>query len=266
MIRTLLVLKFMILMASLPAPGQSQETSASSTSASLVSLDTPFTNTPPSRFGQLDIRAFSGEEDLTYTSLAFHTPLGRDWEGILRGSFAGRRTLALPGGGGIRHGGSDIELAAKYGFPGNGRVSTAGFLGVSLPNTPAQDNVVVTLGLSAGSSAGNRSFAIVNPRAVFINDNVLLGIGTGGQIRLSDTLSLRAEYTPVISGDNTRSEVTGDKRRRNLYGIGVRYGSPDGRYYADIGFTNATGLTTGAALTPGLGGSGAFYAALAGRF
>jgi hypothetical protein len=265
MMRPLIVLLFTVGVMLPASPGWSQGVAAPTPSAQ-ITLDTPGMVQGREWSARLDTRAFSEEENLTYVNLAIQIVLGDDWEGIVRGSYSERQVFNLPGGGGIRHGGTDIEAAAKYRFPVRGRLSTAALFGLSFPSTPAQDDAVFSLGFSVGSSLGNRTALFVNPRAVLLKRNTIVGIGLGWQTGLSGALSLVAEFTPVVSGDNTRSEVTGARQRRNLYGIAVRYGPTGSRYSIDLGFTNAIGLTTGSALTPGLGGSGAFYAALAGRF
>ena len=53
--------------------------------------------------------------------------------------------------------------------------------------------------------------------------------------------------------------------RRDVYGAAVRFGAADGRWNVDLGYANGTGSTTGFSLTPGLGGSGAFYIAFTAR-
>lgn len=238
--------------------------------ANLVSLDTPAVLEPGRSSGRLNVRWFSGDENLAYTSLGLRYGLREGWEALLRGSFAPRRSFALPGGGAIRHGGSDVEIAAKFRpaeQPG-ARFTYAGLIGLSLASTPAQKDPFVTLGAAAAFPLGERGTAYLNPRAVFIEDNTLIGIGIGAHARLSERTAVFGEYTPLIAGDNTRDTVTGRPRRRDLYGLGLRFTAAPGAgtghaWEVEVGFTNGTGLTTGFGLTPGLGGSGAFYASLA---
>jgi len=236
----------------------------------LINLDTPGVLNKGVFDGRVDVRAFGGAEGLVYTSLGAGVGFGKGWEGVLRGAFAGRKTLALPGGGGIRHGGSDIELLAKYAPRStfdiaSHPVSLAGLIGVSFPSTPSVSDAHLTLGLSAGASVGNGSEIYVNPRAVLIADNTIFGLGLGARVRLRDQLALIGDYTPILSGDNTRDTTTGAAMSRNVYGAAVRYLSTNDHYSLDLGYTNGAGSTTGFALTPGLGGSGAFYIALTAR-
>jgi hypothetical protein len=236
----------------------------------LINLDAPGVLNKGAVDGRVDVRAFGGDEGLVYTSLGAGVGFGKGWEGVLRGAFAGRKTLALPGGGGIRHGGSDIELQAKYAPQSTFNiashpVSVAGLIGVSFPSTPAIGDTHLTLGLSAGASIGNGSAVYVNPRAVLIADNTIFGLGLGARVRLKDQLALIGDYTPILSGSNTRDTTTGATKSRDVYGVAVRYLSTNDRYALDLGYTNGAGSTTGFALTPGLDGSGAFYIALTAR-
>jgi hypothetical protein len=219
--------------------------------------------------GRLDVRAFGGDEDLVYPGLGLRAGIGRNVEAMIRGSFTDRKSLGLPGGGSIRHGGSDVELALRFGWERPdataSSASVAGLIGVSFPSTPAQDDAVLTLGASLAVPAGERIQLFVNPRAAFIEDNTLFGIGLGATARLGDRVSLVGDYTPLLSGDNTRDTTTGGLKRRDVWGAAIRFGSADDRVLVDLGYTNAVGFTTGFSLTPGLGGSGAFYLSVRAR-
>ena len=231
----------------------------------LVNLDTPATLDKGLSATRLDVRVFGGDEGLTYASLGLHYGLGSGAEAIVRGSFAGRDRFALSSGGGaIRHGGTDVELVAKYRLPGSANI--AGLVGVGLPVTPAQNDVYLTLGLAVAARLGNGSAVYLNPRAVFIEDNPIVGIGLGARLRIGDRMSLLGDYTAVVDGDNTRDTTTGARKRHDVYGIALRVTPPNRALVFDIGYTNGTGATTGFGLTPGLGGgSGALYVSLASR-
>ena len=54
----------------------------------------------------------------------------------------------------------------------------------------------------------------------------------------------------------------GNRKHRDVYGGALRFSSSNGRVALDVGYANGTGRTTGTSLTPGLGGSGAFYVSL----
>ncbi len=230
-----------------------------------INLDAPATLAPGTTLFRLEARAFGGEEDLVYAGLSLRYGLRGGVEAILRGAFAGRDHLALPSGGGaIRHGGTDVELAAKYGVPGLPNVAL--LIGASFPVTPAQNDVYLTLGVAATARLGANGALYLNPRAVFVDHNTIAGIGLGARLRLAPAISLAGDYTPVVSGDNTRDETTGARRRRDVYGVGVRYAvAKNARLEIEAGYTNATGPTTGFALTPGLGNSGAFFVSLTSR-
>jgi hypothetical protein len=220
----------------------------------------------------LDLRIFGGDEDLVYSSPGVRLGLGKGWEGLLRGSFAGSNSFSLPGGGAIRHGGSDVELAVRYAL--SSQRATDGFsrrgvltalLGVSLPSTPAQGDMNIALGASAGFPVGHGAAFYLNPRVTFIEDNTLFGFGAGASVPLGGRVSLVGDYTPLLSGDNTRDTTTGALKRRDLYGAAIRFQSADERIVVDVGYTNTLGATTGFSLTPGLGGSAAFYLSIRAR-
>ena len=228
---------------------------------SLIHLDTPILVGKGGVGANLQVRVFGGDEDLVYTSIGVQYGFGNNWSGLLRGTFAGRENFSLPGGtSAIRHGGSDIELAAKYQLPNNGRF--AGLIGVSFPGTAAQNDPVITLGASAAFPLGSRATACINPKTVLLQDNLLLGVGIGVQAQVSEAISVLADFTPLLSGDNTRSTDNGRRERRTVYGIAVRIARPESPLSFDIGFANGTGRTTGASLTPGLGGTGGLYVGL----
>ncbi|MCW3055015.1 MAG: hypothetical protein JWN14_4185 [Chthonomonadales bacterium] len=217
----------------------------------------------------LDLRAFGGGEDLFYTNLGVHFGLGHNWEAAIRGSSADRTNFAIPGVGVIRHGGNDVELLARYRFlhadPESSKVSVTGLVGVGLPSTPDRTAASVTLGLSASTSFKRRVTLTLNPRAVLLENDVLVGIGIGAQVTLAKGVSLVGDYTPILSGDNTRNTVNGGLMRRDIYGAAFRFSSSDSNVFFDLGYTNGLGSTTGLSLSPGLQGSGAFYFAITAR-
>ena len=243
----------------------------------LVNLDVPAVRPSGALAARLEVRAFRGEEDLVYTGLSLDYGIGGGWGAVLRGAFAERQSRALTGAGSsgaIRHGGSDVEIAARYRpgrQPADDRFAYAAQVGVSFAGTPAQDDTFLTLGAMASARIGDRGTAYLNPRAVLIDDNTLVGIGMGGFVRLSDQFALLADFTPLLSGDNTRKTTTGQPSRRDVFGFGLRFGpsataadaadARRDRWDVEVGYTNAVGRTTGFGLTPGLGDSGAFYAA-----
>jgi hypothetical protein len=232
-------------------------------SSTLVNLDTPSVEKHGSLSGRLDLRAFSGDEDIVYTSLSLSLGLGNGLEGILRGTFGERKSL-VAGGGTIGHGGNDFEALLKVGA--RGRSGLAGLIGASIPDTPAQSgNASLTLGGTASTVIGKGSSVYLNPRAIFIKDNTIVGIGIGARLRLSDSIVLVGDYTPIISGDNTLDTGSGALKRRDFYGAALRFTTHKGDLSIDLGYTNAAGSTTGFSMTPGLGGSSAIYFALTAR-
>ena len=229
----------------------------------LVHLDTPALLVEKAVDARLDFRVFGGDENVTYTSLFVQYGFGDGWAGVLRGSFAGRKNHSLSSGDFIRHGGSDIELLAKYQPKNTDRV--VALLGIALPDTSAQNDPVITLGIAAGAPVGRGITAYLNPRAVLVEDNALFGLGLGVRARIGENAALVADWTPLLSGENTRRTSDASRKRESVYGIAVRFARPDTAVTFDLGYANGTGSTTGFALTPGLGGSGAFFAAVSYR-
>ncbi|MBC8102751.1 MAG: hypothetical protein H7Z41_09210 [Cytophagales bacterium] len=259
-LRCLSLLTLMLLAAS-PGGAQTGGPLPLPSDTSLIHLDTPVVPPKGGLVANLEIRAFGGDEDLSYTGIGVQYRFGDNWSGLLRGTFAGRDNYSLPGGAAaIRHGGSEVELVAKYRSVKDPHV--AGLIGISFPDTAAQNDPVLTLGASAAYPLGKTAAFYLNPKAILLRDNLLLGFGFGVQARLSNRVSLLADITPLLAGENTRSTDDGDRERRSVYGIALRIARPDNPLSVDIGYSNGTGRTTGAALTPGLGGASAFYAGL----
>lgn len=228
-----------------------------------VNLETD-TVQPKGGFGLTsEVRGFGGHEDLNYVGIGARVGMGHGLEGALRGVFAQRRNTTTTSGAMIRHGGSDFEALLKY-HP-NGTARIAAMIGVSAPNTPAQSDGILVLGGAATHALSESLEVGINPRALFIEDNTIVGLGLGACAKLGKGMTVAAEYTPILSGNNTRSTATGALMRRDLYGVAIHFMAGNGRTDLSIGYTNAIGMTTGFGLTPGLGGSGAFYLGVAMR-
>lgn len=227
----------------------------------LIHLETPHILERGTLAGRLDVRFFDSPESVTYANLSVRYGLGRGLEAIVRGTAAKTKHLALPGGAGmIRHGGSDLELAMKF-QPGK-TSHVAGLIGVGIPGTPAQSRLALTLGGMVSGSLKNVTFYL-NPRALFLEHNTLFGFGLGGRVRLTDTVALVGDWTPIVSGQNTRDTRTGALAPGDIYGVALRLGHTDRTGVTfDLGYANGTGATTGFGLTPGLGNKGAYYLAL----
>ncbi|MBS1718311.1 MAG: hypothetical protein JSS72_11325 [Armatimonadetes bacterium] len=232
---------------------------AQSPEPTLVHLDTPYIQAKDLTDIRLDFRRFSGDEDLTYTSLSLRYGLGHGAEGILRGSFAPRRTF-----GAVEHGGDDVELAIKY-RPAQKGSPYAVMLGIAKPSTATQSDVVPTAGFMASMSSESVT-AYFNPRAVLLKDNTLVGIGVGASARLDKNFVIMGDYTFMAAGKNTRDTTTGEERQRPIYGVALRYTSKakcDASI--DFGFANGTSTTTGFGLTPALNDFKAIFIGVAVR-
>jgi hypothetical protein len=233
-------------------------------SGRIVNLDTPATAAKGELSPHFDVRFMDSPESITYTSLSFRYGLASNIELGARGTMGAKRALLLPGGGSILFGGSDVELYGKYGFGTMSGVRLGAMGGVSFPNTPAQNQATGTVGGMASIDLGRRFTATLNPRAVFLDSNNIIGIGVGGSYHASEKVHILADWTGIVSGDNTRDTTTGARKRRDVWGAAVRYASPSGdqQIELDLGYGNAIGTTTGFGLTPGLGDSAGFFFAL----
>ena len=223
----------------------------------------------------MESRFHSHAEDLIYSGGSIRYGFRSNIELGLRGSFAGTSNYLLPFetlakgrdaqnniiGREIGHGGSDIELYGKYSLANSPRYSLAGIIGATFPSTPAQSHTLVTVGAAGSLKLSDRITAYINPRAVLLTSNSIVGIGGGLTFRLSDHLTLIGDFTAIVSGFNTRSLDTGDKIKRDVWGGAIRW-SKGSDFALDIGFGNALGSTTGSSLTSSLGGDGAIFVAI----
>lgn len=247
------------------APGMAQTTAPARVSPAdpnLIHLDTPALPAQKQMNLRLDVRAFGGKEDTTYTGVSVQYGFGSGWAGIARGGFAPRKNYTLGGGSFVRHGGNDVELAARYQFPQTPWIAL--LAGVAFPDTSAQNDPVVTLGVSGSAELGRNVTGYLNPRAVLLKDDPLFGLGAGVQARFSPQVALIGDVTFLLAGDNTRHTSDGSRQRATVYGVAFRFTpQPRGTVSFDLGYASGTGTTTGFAMTPGLGGSsGAFFASV----
>lgn len=232
--------------------------------ASLVNLDTAAVN-GRGRIGvRIDVRAFNKPEDLVYTSAGLTFGISPSSELGVRGTFAPTKSFAVANGSGfIDHGKTDIELFYKRRLSDD--QPTAFLIGASFPNTPAQSqDAVPTVGFTATLAHNDRTSIVFNPRAALVKGNGIVGLGVGGSMSLFSKLSLVGDFTGIVNGRNTLSTVDGGMVRRDVYGVALRYAADMmGMAMAiDVGWTNGSGITTGQSLTPGLGNSGAVFAAV----
>jgi len=233
-------------------------------SARLVNIESATTTLKGSVSVGADVRFFDHPEDLTYLSGELRYGLLDRLEVGIRGVAGGQRAFLTSGGPTVFHGGHDAEFFGKYHVGSFGRVNVSALGGISFPNTPAQGSSAGTFSGIAAMQFNDRITGYLNPRAVFLSGNSIVGIGVGGSVRLSDHIHLVGDWTGIVSGDNTRSTTDGSRIRRDVWGIAFRFTHPSDTNTIDIdlGWGNATGSTTGFSLTPGLGDATAFYIAL----
>lgn len=213
--------------------------------------------------GSAQFRFFNGREGLTYSGVEGRTGLGSGFEGILRGTLARTKSDTLTGGT-LTYGGNEIEAALRY-EPESSKGCSL-MAGVAFANTPAQSRPLATLGASYRAGMGGNTVFDFNPKAILIKQNALIGLGIGLSFEASPGITFSAEATPLIGGENTRDANTGERMRRTLYGAAIHYTPQGGAFTLSAGYTNSTGASTGASLTPGLGNSGALFLGICGRF
>jgi hypothetical protein len=235
---------------------------AQGVASGLVNISTPSIVAPQQLGFRADARIFGGDEDTTYFGAEIRYGLAANWELEVGTSIAQFESYNIPGGGVIRHGGSDLEISTKYSVKQSNKSAISAEFGVGLPNTPAQQSAHLTVGLAGSLNVGSGVDVYLNPRAVLITANSIYGLGMGAKAKLSRQLSLIADYTPILAGANTIDTTTGAMRSHDVYGAALRYLTNNGTIAVDLGWTNGTGFTTGSSLTPGLGNSSAFYVSL----
>lgn len=233
----------------------------------VVNVDTAATANKGGLDGSLDVRFLSGREDLTFGSIRLRYGVTANIEAGVRAVTGSTRSIVSNNGNAIRFGGRDAEIYAKYGFSGFRDAHFALLAGLSFPATPAQHNTTATLSGVGEFRLFDRVTGYVNPRAVFLNSNSLFGVGIGTSIRVTNNIHIVGDYTPIVSGENTISNLIGVRSRADIWGVAVRLtAAGSGHHYdLDLGYSNATGSTTGTSLTPGIGGSSGFYFALRAR-
>lgn len=231
------------------------------TKTKLINLDTTSFPTKGGYSFKADSRFFGNEEDAVYGDLQLDFGLAENFDLALRGSFTKFRNYIVPKAFTIRHGGSDLEAMLKAKCP-----TMPGLMfgaGVSIPNTPAQQNAFFTAEALYGVTEQNVSFTI-GPRGVFRKDSTLIGLGAGFDMKLGGGVSLVGDATGILTGHNTYSVNTAEARREWIYGLALSYqgrGFGSG-YTLEAGITNGTGVTTGFSLTPSLGHSMGLYVGL----
>ena len=233
-------------------------------SARLVNVESATTTLKGSVSVGADVRFFDHPEEITYASAELRYGFMSNLELGIRGTAGGTRAFTTSSGPTVFHGGHDAELFGKYHVGTFGPVNVSALGGISFPNTPAQGSSAGTVSGIAAMRFGERITGYLNPRAVFVSGNSIVGIGVGGSVRVADNLHLVGDWTGIVSGDNTRSTADGSRIRRDVWGVALRFSHPSESYSVDVdlGWGNATGPTTGFSLTPGLGDASGLYVAL----
>lgn len=193
------------------------------------------------------------EEDRTYMSFGLNFGLMEGWDVGARVTTApvGFAKTTLP----IRTGGSDIELYVRH-SPKELQGVTLG-AGIAFPNTPAQDKPFLTYsGAYEFPVEGSQIRFFLGARGVARSDSSIFGISGGFAAPFGEGFELVGDITAIVSGVNTLDVNNGDKIRRAVYGLGLRYTpkTVDQNFQGSFffGFTNGLGLTTGTSLSSSL--------------
>lgn len=211
----------------------------------------------PARAWSLDVRGsfFRNAEDRTYMSMDLGFGLVPRWEVGLRGAFASVSFAKAPAA--IRTGGSDLEVYVRHSPEQCEKLSL--LAGISLPNTPAQNQAFGTFGASYKLATPDFGPTVsIGARGVLRQDSSIMGLSAGLNYSFGPGWEMFGDITGIVHGDNTRDTGTGAAMRRALWGAGLRYNfksfgeaGVDGSIYMMV--TNALGMTTGTSLSPGLG-------------
>lgn len=231
----------------------------------VLNLDAPGCPDPGKIVWTAGVRLFGSKEDAMFGDLRLDYGLREGLAITLRGTAGERRTYLGPSFT-IHHGGNDAELLLRYMPPQTPRCALE--VGVSLADTPAQKDTFPTVQLLHQRPLSSKVTLLLAPRAVFIEDNTLVGIGGGLAWKITDTGELVADVTGIVHGDNTYNTHTGERVRRAVWGVAIRMRPENGdrQTIIEMGITNALGGTTGMSLTPGLGGSLAGFVAFGCRY
>ena len=231
----------------------------------VLNLDAPGCPAPGQTAWSAGVRIFGSKQDAKFGDLRLDIGIREGIALTLRGTVGERRTFTAPSFV-IHHGGNDAELLLRYMPPQTPRCALE--IGVSYADTPAQKDTFPTVQLLHQRPLGSALTLLLAPRAVFIEDNTLVGIGGGLAWKLTDTGELVADVTAIVHGDNTYNTHTGERVRRAVWGVALRMRPENGdrKMTIDLGVTNALGGTTGMSLTPGLGGSLAGFVAFGCRY
>jgi hypothetical protein len=249
------------------APTRALGADETSRMARLVNLDGTGITAKGTLSAGIDYRSLNEPEGIPYTSLTFRWGLTRALEVGVRAVTGTTRDFTAGNGAIVRHGGQDAEVYGKYAVGQFSGIHLALLGGASFADTPAQSTTYGTVSGVGEVKVHPRVTLFVNPRALFIKDNTIAGIGVGASVRISDRVHLIGDWTKIVTGDNTRSVSDGTRIRKDVWGAALRFtsGGEGIPVDFDIGWGNGTGSTTGFSLTPGLGNSSGFYFALHAR-
>ncbi|MCW5942862.1 MAG: hypothetical protein KIS66_11550 [Fimbriimonadaceae bacterium] len=198
-----------------------------------------------------------GDEGRTYMSASAGFGLSPGWEVGLRTSGARRGSFAGPGFT-IDTGGRDFEIYAKYAITALPGLTVTG--GVSFPDTPAQDKQFVTAAaMYAVPNPGQSHRLYVGAKAAMRADSNIWALCGGFAAPVGNGVEIVGDVTGILRGNNTIGTDSGNRTKRAVFGLGLRYtpklaeGTPTAS--VTLGLSNGLGSTTGFSMTPALGGS-----------
>lgn len=199
--------------------------------------------------------AFSDDESALYGNIGVVYGFNRDFDIMLRGSYAARTTTGVVRTGGVDH---DLQLVWRK----EGLYVSAG---IAVPSTPSLDNVlgVFTAGFNPTLENGGNLFLGVS--GVTSDDTTLAGVGFAGSLPLKEGWYLEGSAYLIIRGDNTRDISTGNSYKSDVYSLAVKY-RYDERQTFWVSASTAVGHTTGFGLTHRLGNGLGFGAGVEVKF
>ncbi len=218
----------------------------------LINLDMPGQAAKGAVSFQMGTRVFRSVENRTYWQADMGYGLNDATTIQVRAGLTGKATYAGDGFA-IGHGGSDVEVLARFYAP-----KSAFTLGCSIPSTPGQNKPFLTAQGQLERTYRGVTF-VLSPKAV-LKQRPFIGIGGGISIDLAAGFSVIGDATALVVGHNTISPLTGDYAQTGIWGAGLRYNAKD--LAVDLGATNGLGCTSAMSLTPGLGGSTAYYVSI----
>ncbi len=154
----------------------------------------------------------------------------------------------------IRKGGRDVEFGVR--FQDGGALPLEYSLGLSLPNTPANDLPGITGSAAYRLSSGLGDLRL-GARGLATDDTQVVGLFLGGEWQSNSGWSVPFEVTTLLEGNSGLRSRDGARERRLIYTAALCYRTARMDY--ELGITNRLGGTTGMSLSTSLDAKPGFY-------